>query len=130
MKSVGIKLVIADDAPFIREVVKNFVLQHDIEVVGEASNGSEAVLITKRTRPDVVLMDVVMPEKSGIEATKEIIKDLPQTRVIGCSTVDHESIVLSALDAGCCHFITKPFQGPALVEAIVSSVMGRKGSKP
>jgi two-component system chemotaxis response regulator CheY len=118
---VRIKLVIVDDAPFIREVVKNLVAGSSIDVVGEARDGNQAVEVVLETRPDVVLMDIVMPHKSGIEATQEIMKALPNTRIIACSTSDQESVIMRALDAGCCHYVVKPFKAQELLKAILSS---------
>ena len=76
MDSMGIKLVIVDDAPFIREVMRNIFLTTDIEVVGEAEDGEEAVSVVLELNPDVVIMDIVMPKKSGIDATQEILQEI------------------------------------------------------
>lgn len=121
---MAIKLVIVDDAPFIRDVLKHIFLTTDVLVVGEARDGEEAVQVALQTRPDVVLMDIVMPRKSGIEATVEILASLPKTRVIACSTNDQNNMVMRALEAGCCNFITKPFKA----EDVLNSV--RKAANP
>ena len=121
---MGIKLVIVDDAPFIREVLRHIFSNTEIDVIGEAADGEEAVELVKKTRPDVVLMDIVMPRKSGIEATAEILKDLPQMRIIACSTVDQNSMVLRALDAGCCHFVTKTFKAEEVLSAVRNANKG------
>lgn len=115
---MGIKLVIVDDAPFIREVLHHLFAGTEIEIVGEAENGEEAVSLVQRLKPEVVLMDIVMPKKSGIEATIEILKLLPQTRVVACSTVDQNSMVLRALDAGCCNYVVKPFKSEDVFKAV------------
>jgi two-component system chemotaxis response regulator CheY len=115
---MGIKLVIVDDAPFIREVLKHIFSSTEIEVVGEAQDGDEAVTVVRQTEPDVVLMDIVMPRKSGIEAASEIVKELPRVKVIACSTIDQNSMVLRALDAGCCNYITKPFKAEDVLKAV------------
>src|ERR1035437_2855635 len=104
---MGIKLVIVDDTPFIREVLKHIFASTEITVIGEAQDGEEAVGLVLKLKPDVVLMDIVMPRKSGIEATTEIVKELPNVKVVACSTVDQNSMVLRALDAGCCNYIVK-----------------------
>lgn len=124
-----LKLVIVDDAPFIREVVKNLVAKSEFDVVGEASDGEEAVKVAQEHRPDIVLMDIVMPRKSGIEAAQEISKILPQTKIIACSTTDSEAIIMRALDAGCCHYIVKPFKAEELLKAMRSSVNIKQGEK-
>jgi two-component system, chemotaxis family, chemotaxis protein CheY len=115
---MAIKLVIVDDAPFIREVVRHIVNATGIEVVGEAQDGVEAVEIVRSTRPTVVLMDLVMPRKSGIDATREILAESPEVRVVACSTLDQESMVMKALDAGCCNYVVKPFKKDELVKII------------
>ncbi|MBK8204102.1 MAG: response regulator [Bdellovibrionales bacterium] len=83
-----LKLVIVDDAPFIREIIRNIFLKTDINVVGEASDGAEAFDIVSSTKPDVVLMDIVMPIMSGIDATRKILNQFPQIKVIACTTID------------------------------------------
>lgn len=118
---MGIKLVIVDDAPFIREVLRHIFASTEIEIVGEAQDGEEAIEIVKRARPHVVLMDIVMPKKSGIEATQEILKSLPEVKVIACSTIDQNNMVMRALDAGCCNYITKPFTAETVLKAVRSA---------
>ena len=97
--------MIVDDAPFIR-------------VMGEAQDGEDAVTVVRKIRPDVVLMDIVMPRKSGLEAAVEILKELPRTRIVACSTVDQNSMVMRALEAGCCDYITKPFKADDVLKAV------------
>lgn len=120
---MAIKLVIVDDAPFIREVIRNIVQGTGIEVVGEAQDGEEAVKLVQSLLPHVVLMDLVMPRKSGIDATKEIIASQPNTKVIACSTLDQENMVMKALDAGCCNYISKPFKKDELIATIKNAVL-------
>lgn len=117
------RLIVADDAPFIREIVRH-VLEKvgSIVLVGEAADGVEAVELALRTRPDVILMDIIMPKKSGIEAAKEILERLPGTRIIAFSTADQETMVMRALDVGCVSFMEKPFKGESLVRAIQNSM--------
>lgn len=117
-----IRLLVVDDAPFIREIVRHALRMSDIIIVAEAEDGEEAVRAALEQRPDVILMDIVLPLKSGIDATREILAVHPRTRVIGFSTNDHETIVLKALDAGCCSFIVKPFEAAELIEAIEQAV--------
>jgi two-component system chemotaxis response regulator CheY len=112
------RLVIVDDAPFIREVLRNVFLNTEVEVVAEASDGVEAVEMVSKFKPDTVLMDIVMPRKSGIDATIEILKLHPKTKIIACSTVDENAIVLRALDAGCCDFVTKPFKAADVLNVV------------
>src|ERR1700722_5769649 len=115
---MGIRLVIVDDAPFIREVLRHVFSGTEITVEGEAQDGEEAVSLVRKLKPDVVLMDIVMPKKSGIEATSEILKELPNVKVVACSTVDQNTMVLRALDAGCCNYLTKPFKAEDVLNAV------------
>lgn len=117
-----IRLLVVDDAPFIREIVRHAIRNSEIEAIAEAEDGVEAVQLTRELKPDVVLMDIVLPEKNGIEATREILAENPKVRVIAFSTNDHEAIVVKALEAGCCSFIVKPFQANELIEAIEQAV--------
>lgn len=118
---MGIRLVLVDDAPFIREVLRHIFAKTEIEVVGEAVDGVEAVEVVARVHPHVVLMDIVMPRKSGIEAATEILKEFPNTKIIACSTVDQNSMVMRALEAGCCNYVTKPFKGEDVLKAVRSA---------
>lgn len=115
---MGIKLVIVDDAPFIREVLKHIFTNTDVEVVGEAQDGEEAVTVVRKLNPQVVLMDIVMPRKSGIEATIEIVRAQPHVKVVACSTVEQNSMILRALEAGCCNYIVKPFKAEDVLKAV------------
>jgi len=115
---MGIKLVIVDDAPFIREVLKHTFAGTEITVIGEAQDGEEAVSLVCKLKPDVVLMDIVMPKKSGIEATSEILKQLPNVRIVACSTNDQNSMVMRALEAGCCNYVVKPFKAEDVLKAV------------
>lgn len=122
-----IKLVIVDDAPFIREVLRHIFEPTEIEVVGEAQDGEEAVYVVNNLLPQVVLMDIVMPKKSGIDATVEILKDHPGMKIIACSTVDQNSMVMRALEAGCCNYITKPFKADEVLKAVrTAAAQGHK----
>ena len=111
-------ILIADDAPFIREIVRTIASNNGIDLIGEAADGEEAVEMALRLRPDVILMDIVMPRKSGIEATKEILKQIPDARIIAFSTADQDLLATRALEAGCRSFVAKPFKGEELVAAI------------
>lgn len=113
-----IKLVIVDDAPFIREVLRHIFEPTEIEVMGEAQDGEEAIYVVNNLLPQVVLMDIVMPKKSGIDATIEILKSHPNIKIIACSTVDQNSMVMRALEAGCCNYISKPFKSEEVLQAV------------
>ena len=112
--------MIADDAAFIREVLSHLLAKQDYEVVGEAANGEEAVAIVNELRPDIVIMDIVMPVKSGIQATKEILETLPEMKILACSTENSEGMVSQAIEAGCIDFVSKPFDSSSLIKTIES----------
>lgn len=118
-----IEILIADDAPFIREIVKQVFKNTDVKIIGEASDGEEIVKLAKATKPQVILMDLVMPKKSGIEATKEIREFLPAIKVIAFTTIDQNSMVLKALEAGCCDYVTKPFKTEDLIRSVRAAAM-------
>ncbi len=119
---MAIKLVIVDDAPFIREVIRHTLNNTGIEVIGEAQDGEDAIEVVRQLKPQVVLMDLVMPRKSGIEATKEIIAEHPDIKVVACSTLDQETMVMRVLEAGACNYIVKPFNREDLLKAIRAAV--------
>lgn len=119
-----IRMIVADDAPFIREIVRHVAESNDIELVAEATDGNEAVTLAMKHKPDVVLLDIIMPNKSGIEAAKEIAKLDPSIKLIAFSTADQDTLVTRALEAGCCSYVVKPFKAEELVKAIRESVSG------
>ncbi len=116
-----IEILIADDAPFIREIVKQVFKDTDVKIIGEAADGEEIVSLAKEKKPTVILMDLVMPKKSGIEATKEIRALLPNIKIIAFTTIDQNSMVLKALEAGCCDYVTKPFKQEDLVRSVLAA---------
>ncbi|GBE14231.1 chemotaxis protein CheY [bacterium BMS3Abin14] len=121
---MAIKVMIVDDAMFMRNMIgdifqgKKFA-DEEYEVVAEAENGIEAVEKYKEFRPDVVTMDIVMPEMTGIEALKEIIKIDEDARIIMCSALGQDSLVMEALDSGAKDFIVKPFQPEKVLDVVV-----------
>lgn len=116
------RLMIADDAPFIREIVRTVAEKNRLQLVGEAVDGEDAVAQALALKPDVILMDIIMPRKSGIEATKEILAVNPDVKIIAFSTADQEVMVMRALEAGCCSYLPKPFKAEDLLEAIRSAL--------
>ncbi len=120
-----IRLLVVDDAPFVREIVRHAVRGTEIKIVGEAENGTEAVERALALKPDVVLMDIVLPEKNGIEASQELLALEPDIRIVAFSTNDSDSLIVKVLEAGCVSFIAKPFQAEELVAAIRQAAQGR-----
>jgi two-component system chemotaxis response regulator CheY len=115
---MGIKLVIVDDAPFIREAIRGILKGSEVELVAEASDGEEAVLIVQKLQPDVVLMDLVLPKKNGIDAAREILENNPKVKIVACSTEGQEGMLIRALDVGCVNFLAKPFKAEELLKTI------------
>jgi two-component system chemotaxis response regulator CheY len=112
------RVLVADDASFMRQMIREIVEAEGHEVVGEASDGDEAVAEFKRLHPDVVTMDIVMPRRSGIDAVKGIVALDPSARIVMCSALGQESLVQEALQAGAMDFIVKPFKPDAVVATL------------
>ena len=112
------RVLVVDDAAFMRKMVTDALTKGGHEVVGEASNGSEAVDRFQELRPEVTTLDITMPEKDGISALKEILAFDPSARVIMCSALGQESKVLESIKAGAKDFVVKPFQADRVLEAV------------
>ncbi|WP_291572642.1 response regulator [Clostridium sp. UBA4548] len=112
------KVLIVDDATFMRMMIKDILEKNGFEVVGEAGDGAKAVEMYKAEKPDVVTMDITMPEMDGIEAVKAIREFDPAAKVIMCSAMGQQSMVMDAIRAGAKDFIVKPFQADRVLEAI------------
>ncbi len=114
-----IRVLIADDAVFMRNMIRDiFSSNGDFEVIGEAANGEEAITKYTDLKPDVVTMDIVMPVKSGIEAVKEICRKDSKARIVMCSALGQESLVMEAIEAGASDFIVKPFTPEKVLEVV------------
>jgi two-component system, chemotaxis family, chemotaxis protein CheY len=116
------RVLIVDDAAFVREVLTQILQKHGFEVCGEAQNGAEAVEMAISKKPDLILMDIVMPIKSGIQATEEILKINSSMPIIACSTEGSEAMVSKAIAAGCVDFVVKPFQIENLIATIKNAL--------
>lgn len=112
------RVLICDDAEFMRTLLRDTLEKANFEVVGEAVDGKEAVEKYKELKPDIVTMDIVMPLKSGIDATKEIITYDPRARVVMCSALGQEILVMDAIEAGAKDFIVKPFNDETVVSVL------------
>jgi two-component system chemotaxis response regulator CheY len=113
------RVLIVDDAAFTRNMLKNIIDKiEQIEVIGEASNGIEAISLYKKLNPDLVTMDLVMPEKGGIEATEEILKIDSKALIIVVSALGQEALVLEAAKKGAKDFIQKPFKTEQIIEVM------------
>ncbi|MBU5267788.1 response regulator [Virgibacillus proomii] len=115
---MGNRILIVDDAAFMRMMIKDILSKNGYEVVGEAQDGAQAVEKYKELTPDLVTMDITMPEKDGITALKEILASDPQAKIIMCSAMGQQAMVIDAIQAGAKDFIVKPFQADRVIEAI------------
>lgn len=115
-------IMIVDDASFMRAVLKKIVLQSGHEVIAEAANGDDAITQFQQLKPDLVLMDIIMPPgpkaKDGIEALKQIVTADPSAKVIMCSSMGQQSLITEAIKSGAKDFVIKPFQPQKVIEAI------------
>ncbi len=115
---MGKRILIVDDAAFMRMMIKDILTKNGYEIVGEADNGVKAVDEYKRLAPDLVIMDIIMPEMSGIDAVREIRKLNSEARVIMCSAMGQQAMVIESIQAGARDFIVKPFHADRVVEAV------------
>ncbi|MEH6942165.1 response regulator [Bacillus sp. JJ722] len=112
------RILIVDDAAFMRMMIKDILTKNGFEVVAEAADGVQAVEKYKETQPDLVTMDITMPEMDGITALKQIKQINPAAKVIMCSAMGQQAMVIDAIQAGARDFIVKPFQADRVLEAI------------
>ncbi|MFK3939050.1 response regulator [Alkalihalobacillus sp. NPDC078783] len=111
-------ILIVDDAAFMRMMIKDILVNAGLQVIGEAENGLQAVEKYQALKPDLVTMDITMPELDGIQALKQIRELDPDANVIMCSAMGQQALVLEAIQSGAKDFIVKPFQKERVVETI------------
>jgi len=115
-------VLIVDDASFMRAVLKKIILQSGHEVIAEAANGEEAIVQSEQAKPDLILMDIVMPPtpraKDGIEALKQIVTANPAQKVVMCSSMGQQALIAEALKSGAKDFVVKPFQPQKVMEVL------------
>ena len=111
-------ILICDDAAFMRMMIKDILTKNGYNVAGEAENGLKAVEKFKEVNPDLVLMDITMPEMDGIQALKEIKKIDGGAKVIMCYAMGQQAMVIESIQAGAKDFIVKPFQAERVIEAV------------
>ena len=115
---MGNRILVVDDAAFMRMMIKDILTKNGFEVVGEAADGAQAVEKFQELHPDLVTLDITMPEVDGIEALKRIRVIDTAARVIMCSAMGQQAMVIDAIQAGARDFIVKPFQADRVLEAI------------
>ena len=112
------KVMICDDAAFMRMMIKDILTKNGYEIAAEAENGQKAVEKYPEAKPDLVLMDITMPEMDGIEALKKIKAGDPNAMVIMCSAMGQQAMVIESIQSGAKDFIVKPFQADRVIEAV------------
>jgi two-component system, chemotaxis family, chemotaxis protein CheY len=112
------RILVVDDAAFMRMMIKNILSKNGYEIVGEAENGHVAIELYKKLKPDLVTMDITMPEMNGIEGVKAIREFDPNANIIMCSAMGQQAMVMEAIQAGAKDFIVKPFQQDRILQAI------------
>ncbi|MCI9416456.1 MAG: response regulator [Eubacterium sp.] len=115
---MGKNVLICDDAAFMRMMIKDILTKNGYNIAGEAENGKKAVEKFNETKPDLVLMDITMPEMDGIQALKKIKEMDPGACVIMCSAMGQQAMVIEAIQSGAKDFIVKPFQAERVLEAV------------
>lgn len=126
-KNNKLRILITDDAQFTRNMLKKIIDKTDYsEVVGEAGNGNEAIALYKKLKPDLVTMDLVMPEKGGIETIEELIKLDKNATIIVVSALGQEALVLEAAKKGAKDFIQKPFKQEQVLEVMERILLKKK----
>ena len=112
------KVLIVDDAIVVRLMIKKVLKEGDFEIVGEAVNGIDALAKYKELRPDVVTMDITMPEADGIQATKDIIAFDEDAKVVILSSIDQKEMLWQAIKAGAASYIVKPFENERVLSTL------------
>jgi two-component system chemotaxis response regulator CheY len=112
------KVLIVDDTKFMRNILASILKKKDLEIAGEAVNGADAIEKYRQLRPDLVTMDIIMPEVDGIQAVKEILKFDPDAKILMCSAMGQQALVIEAIQAGAKDFVIKPFQPTRVLEAV------------
>jgi two-component system chemotaxis response regulator CheY len=115
-------ILIVDDAAFMRMMIKDILSKNGFNVVGEAENGLRAVEKYKELSPDLVIMDITMPEMDGIQSVKQIKALNSSAKIIMCSAMGQQAMVIESIQAGARDFIVKPFQADRVVEAVKKAI--------
>ena len=115
---MSIRVLVADDARFMRQLIREIIEPEGFEVIGEAADGRAAVDEFTKLQPDIVTMDIVMPKRSGIDALKEILSLDATAKVAMVSALGQESLVMEALQAGASDYIVKPFKPESVVATL------------
>jgi len=112
------RILICDDAQFMRTMLAEILEQAGFEVSGQAATGSEAVHLFRELQPDLVTMDIIMPDMGGMDAVRAIMREDPAASVVMCSAMGQQNLVIEAIQAGARDFVVKPFQPSRVLEAV------------
>ncbi|KYZ77284.1 two-component system response regulator [Anaerosporomusa subterranea] len=115
---MGVRIMVVDDAAFMRMMIKDILSKNGYEIVAEAENGAKAVEKFQEVKPDLTTMDITMPEMDGISALKQIRSMDASAKIIMCSAMGQQAMVIEAIQAGARDFIVKPFQPDRVLEAV------------
>jgi len=115
---MGKRILVVDDANFMRMIVKDTLTPKGFEICGEAANGNEAVRQYERLKPDLVTMDITMKEKDGVDAAREILTKDPNARIVMVTALGQEKLLLDCLSLGVKDFVVKPFEAQRIVSAV------------
>jgi len=118
---VKLRVLIVDDAIFMRKMISGILVENGMEIVGEADTGAKAVEKYMELRPDLVTMDIIMPEMNGIDAVRKIMEFDSQARIVMCSALGQQALVQEAITAGAKDFLIKPFNAARVVEVIAKT---------
>lgn len=111
-------VLIVDDAMFMRTVLKKMLTDEGFEVVGEGADGDEAIRLARELKPNVVTLDITMPDRDGISAIEDILKASPDSKIVMCSAMGQQGMVVDAIKKGAKDFIVKPFEKDRVIQAI------------
>ena len=116
------RVMLVDDLSFMRMVQKDILSEKGYDVVGEASDGLEAVEMYESLKPDIVLMDITMPNMNGLDAVNRILAANPQAKIVICSALGQQKLIVEAINSGIKDFIVKPFKAERLLSAIAKAL--------
>jgi len=119
------RVLIVDDALFMRSMLSDIFSEAGWNIVSEADNGETAINEYRIHQPDLVTMDIVMPDMGGIDALKKILAEFPQAKIVVCSALGQKNLILEAINAGAKDFIVKPFQSRQVLE-VIERVVGEQ----
>ena len=120
---MGNKILIVDDATFIRTMIKDILVPKGFEIAGEAANGNEAMTKYEELSPDLVTMDITMKEKDGLEAARDILQKFPDARIIMVTALGNEKMLVDSIKLGVKDFIVKPFDPERILSAVEKALM-------